>query len=62
MFEYVKQVLQTCTKQLDWATAETPAKIAGLVTSRNILGKIAGLGTSRNKPGKIAGFGTSRNY
>ena len=27
MFVYMKQVLQTCKKQLDWATAETPAKI-----------------------------------
>ena len=62
MVLYIKQVLQTCEKQLDWAPAETPAKIAGLGTSRNILGKIAGLGTSRNKPGKIAGLGTSRNY
>ena len=51
MLEYIKQVIQTCEKQLDWATAETPAKIAGLGTSRNILGKIAGLGTSRNTPG-----------
>ena len=46
---------------LDWAPAETPAKIAGLGTSRNILGKIAGLGTSRNTLGKIAGLGSSRN-
>ena len=62
MLAYVKQVLQTYEKQLDWAPAETPAKIAGLGTSRNILGKIAGLGTSRNTPGKIAGLGTRRNY
>ena len=62
MLVYIKQVLQTCEKQLDWATAETPAKIAGLGTSRNILGTIAGLGTSRNTPGKIAGLGTSRNF
>jgi hypothetical protein len=48
MFEYIKQVLQTCKKQLDWATAETPAKIAGLGTNRNTPSKIAGLGTSRN--------------
>ena len=51
MLVYIKQVLQTCEKQLDWATAETPAKIAGLGTSRNILGKIAGLGTRRNYSG-----------
>ena len=37
MLVYIKQVLQTCEKQLDWAPAETPGKIAGLGTSRNIL-------------------------
>ena len=62
MFEYIKQVLQTYTKQLEWATAETPAKIAELGTSRNTPSNIAGLGTSRNTPGKITGLGTSRNY
>ena len=55
MLVYVKQVLQTYEKQLDWAPAETPTKIAGLGNSRNIFGKIAELGTSRNTSGKIAG-------
>ena len=55
-------MLQICKKQLDWAPAEMPAKIAGLGTSRNMPNKIAGLGASRNTPGKIAGLGTSRNY
>ena len=55
MVLYIKQVLQTCEKQLDWAPAETPTKIAGLGNSRNIFGKIAELGTSRNTSGNIAG-------
>ena len=55
MLVYVKQVLQTYEKQLDWAPAETPTKIAGLGNSRNIFGKIAELGTSRNTSGNIAG-------
>ena len=54
MLVYVKQVLQTCEKQLDWAPAETPTIFAGLGNSRNIFGKIAELGTSRNTSGKIA--------
>ena len=45
MLVYVKQVLQTCEKQLDWAPAETPTKIAGLGNSRNIFSKIAELGS-----------------
>ena len=40
MLVYVKQVLQTYEKQLDWAPAETPTKIAGLGNSRNIFGRI----------------------
>ena len=48
MLVYMKQVPHPCKKQLDWAPAETPAKIAGLGNSQNTLGKIAGLGTSRN--------------